>query len=50
MGDDDRAKSQWTEAERLALRKLMRMALVMLVAIAIAGTIAALLSSAIGGA
>ena len=44
----DEGKGQWTEAERAALRKLIRMALIMLLAIIAAGAIAALLGSALG--
>ncbi len=36
----------WSKAERESLRKLLRMGLILLLAIIIAGTIAALLSSA----
>ena len=39
-GDDG-----WSKAERESLRKLLRMGLILLLAIIIAGTIAALLSS-----
>ena len=38
----------WSEAERLALKKLLQMGLIMLLAIVVAGTIAALLSTALG--
>lgn len=41
-------KREWSEAERAALRKLVRMALFILLAIVIAGSIAALLSSTFG--
>lgn len=41
-------KREWTAAERAALRKLIRMALIMLLAIFVAGAIAALLSSSVG--
>ena len=45
MSDDRNGKGTWSAAERTALRKLLRMALIMLLAIVVAGTIAALLSS-----
>lgn len=48
MRDEPKEERGWTAAERQALRKLIRMALVMLLAIVVAGTIAALLSSALG--
>lgn len=49
MRDERDSEGGWTPAERQALRKLIRMGLILLLAIAIAGTIAALLSSALGG-
>ena len=48
MTDEPKGERDWTAAERQALRKLIRMALILLLAIAVAGTIAALLSSALG--
>ncbi len=48
MTDKPKGERDWTAAERQALRKLIRMALILLLAIAVAGTIAALLSSALG--
>ncbi len=48
MTEAPKGKGGWTAAEREALRKLIRMALILLLAIVIAGTIAALLSSALG--
>ncbi len=45
MGDK---RTGWSKAEKAALVKLLRMALILLLAIAIAGTIAALLSSSVG--
>lgn len=48
MKDDPAGKAGWTAAERRALRKLIRMGLILLLAIAVAGTIAALLSAALG--
>ena len=48
MTDEPKEERGWTAAERQALRKLIRMALILLLAIVIAGTIAALLSSALG--
>ena len=48
MADEPERKGAWTEAERAALRKLLRMALILLLAIIVAGTIAALLSSSLG--
>ena len=45
MGDEQRREDKWTAAERAGLRKLVRMALIMLLAIVVAGTVAALLSS-----
>ncbi len=48
MTDERKEERGWTVAERQALRKLIRMALILLLAIAVAGTIAALLSSALG--
>ena len=47
--DEREREVGWTPAERQALRKLIRMGLILLLAIAVAGTIAALLSSALGG-
>ena len=48
MADEPKEESSWTPEERQALRQLIRMGLVLLLAIIIAGTIAALLSSALG--
>lgn len=45
MGDK---RSGWSKAEKAALIKLLRMGLILLLAIAVAGTIAALLSSSVG--
>ncbi len=50
MTGEPKGKGTWTPAERAALRKLIRMALILLLAIVVAGTIAALLSSALIGA
>lgn len=47
--DEREREAGWTPAERQALRKLIRMGLILLLAIVVAGTIAALLSSALGG-
>ena len=41
-------RSGWSKAEKEALIKLLRMALILLLAIVVAGTIAALLSSSVG--
>ena len=49
MREEREREAGWTPAERQALRKLIRMGLILLLAIVIAGTIAALLSSALGG-
>ena len=48
MTDEPKREAGWTPAERQALRKLIRMGLILLLAIVVAGTIAALLSSALG--
>ena len=48
MADKRNSKSGWTQAERAAFRKLLRMGLILFLAIVIAGAIAALLSSALG--
>ena len=48
MAGEDRDKRDWSAAERAALRKLIRMGLIMLLAIVVAGTLAALLSSTLG--
>ena len=48
MSKESKQERGWTAAERQALRKLIRIALILLLAIVIAGTIAALLSSALG--
>ena len=48
MADEPERKGEWTAAERASLRKLARMALILLLAIIVAGTIAALLSSSLG--
>ncbi len=48
MTDEREGKKSWTAAELAALRKLIRMGLILLLAIAVAGAIAALLSSALG--
>ena len=48
MTDEPKGRDSWTVAERAALRKLLRMALILLLAIVAAGTIAAWLSSALG--
>ena len=47
MTDETNGKGGWTEAERQALRKLIRMGLILLLAIVVAGAIAAFLSSAL---
>lgn len=47
MADGDDKQEGWSDAEREALGKLLRMALIMLLAIIIAGVVAALLSSAL---
>ena len=49
MNEDDGQKG-WSRAEREALVKLLRMALILLLAIVVAGAIAALLSTALGSA
>ena len=46
--EERRDTVRWSAEERAALRKLIRMALILLLAIAIAGTAAALLSSVLG--
>lgn len=46
----DEKRAGWSKAERESLKKLLRMALMMLLALLVAGTISALLSSAIAGA
>lgn len=48
MTEEPKRERGWTPAERQAWRKLIRMALILLLTIAVAGTIAALLSSALG--
>ncbi len=48
MTDEGQDNTGWTAAERQALRNLARMALILLLAIVVAGTIAALLSAALG--
>ncbi len=48
MSDEPKRGEKWTAAERAALRKLIGMALIILLAIVLAGTVAALLSSALG--
>lgn len=48
MSDEPTDRRGWSAAERQALRKLFHMALILLLAIVIAGAIAALLSSALG--
>ena len=48
MTDESKRETGWTAAERQALRKLIRMGLILLLAIVIAGTIAAILSAALG--
>ncbi len=48
MTDEREGKKSWTAAERAALRKLIRMGLILLLAITVAGAIAALFSSALG--
>ena len=48
VNDEDKRESGWTEAERRALWTLLRMALILLLAIVVAGTVAALLGSALG--
>lgn len=48
MADKRNSKSGWTQAERVAFHKLLRMGLILFMAIVIAGAIAALLSSALG--
>lgn len=48
MAEDDKDRAGWSPAERSALRKLWRMALMMLAAIVVAGVIAAYLSSVLG--
>ena len=45
MGDK---RPGWSKAEKEALIKLLRMALILLLAIVVAGTIAALLSTSVG--
>ena len=48
MTDEPKRETGWTPAERQALRQLIRMGLILLLAIVVAGAIAALLSSALG--
>jgi len=48
MTDERKRETDWTPAERQALRQLIRMGLILLLAIVVAGAIAALLSSALG--
>ncbi|MCY4539245.1 MAG: hypothetical protein OXE52_13570 [Chloroflexi bacterium] len=48
MADMGDKRSGWSKAEKAALIKLLRMALILLLAIVVAGTIAALLSSSAG--
>ena len=48
MTDEPNGERGWTAAERQALRKLIRMGLILLLTIVIAGAIAAFLSSALG--
>jgi len=48
MTDERKRETGWTPAERQALRQLIRMGLILLLAIVVAGAIAALLSSALG--
>ena len=47
MNDEPTGQGNWTAAERQALRKLIRMGLILLLAIAVAGLLAALLSAAL---
>ena len=47
MADEDQDKRGWSAAEQAALRKLIRMGLIMLLAIGAAGLVAALLSAAL---
>ncbi len=48
MSGDKQSDTGWTQAERRALRGLLRMGLVLLLTIVVAGTLAALLASALG--
>ena len=48
MSDEERGRAGWTAAERRAIWQLLRMALVLFLAIVIAGVAAALLGSALG--
>ncbi len=48
MTEEQKDNGAWTAEERAALRRLLRMALILLAAITVAGTAAALLSSALG--
>ena len=48
MADMGDKQSGWSKAERAALIRLLRMALILFLALAVAGTIAALLSSSMG--
>ena len=48
MADKRNSQSGWTQAERDAFRKLLRMGLILLLVIVIAGAAAALLGSALG--
>ena len=48
MRDEREREKGWTPEERQALRQLIRMGLILLLAIVVAGAIAALLSSALG--
>ena len=48
MPDNQPNHTPWTDAERDSLRKMLRMAGILFIGILVAGTIAALLSSALG--
>lgn len=48
MADKRNSQSGWTQAERDAFRRLLRMGLILFMVIAAAGAAAALLGSALG--
>jgi hypothetical protein len=48
MPDNQTKKNSWTDAERDSFRKLLRMVGILFIGIVVAGTIAALISSAFG--
>lgn len=48
MADESNNRPAWTDAERDGIRKLLRMAGMLLIAIVLAGVIAAVVSSSLG--